>query len=93
MFLKRGIITGAVLSLVLGLTGCSSTGGNSADGKVELRYAIWDKTHMKAIETLIDGYEKENPNVDIKVEQYSFADYWTKMETAAAGGQLLIYIG
>ncbi|WP_394867254.1 ABC transporter substrate-binding protein [Paraclostridium bifermentans] len=86
MFLKRGIITGAVLSLVLGLTGCSSTGGNSADGKVELRYAIWDKTHMEAVETLIDGYEKENPNVDIKVEQYSFADYWTKMETAAAGG-------
>ena len=86
MFLKRGIITGAVLTLVLGLTGCSSSGGDSANGKIELRYAIWDKTHMEAVETLIDEYEEKNPNVDIKVEQYSFADYWTKMETAAAGG-------
>lgn len=86
MFLKRGIITGAILTLVLGLTGCSSSGGDSANGKIELRYAIWDKTHMEAVETLIDEYEEKNPNVDIKVEQYSFADYWTKMETAAAGG-------
>ena len=68
MFLKRGIITGAVLTLVLGLTGCSSSGGDSANGKIELRYAIWDKTHMEAVETLIDEFEEKNPNVDTKVE-------------------------
>lgn len=88
MFLRKGILTGTVLAAIIALTGCSSTGGNggSADGKVDLRYAIWDKTHMEAINTLIDEYEKENPNVNIELEQYSFADYWTKMETAAAGG-------
>lgn len=85
MFLKKGILTGTVLAAIIALTGCSSTGG-SEDGEVSLRYAIWDNTHMDAINTLIDSYEKENPNVNIELEQYSFTDYWTKMETAAAGG-------
>lgn len=91
MFWKKIVATGVILSSILGLTACGSTGGDSASGdgndkKVELRYAIWDKTHMDAVNYLIDEYEKENPNVDIKLEQYSFADYWTKMETAASGG-------
>ncbi len=85
MFLRKGILTGTVLATIIALTGCSSTGGSDS-GKIELRYAVWDKTHMPAIESLISEYEAENPDVDIKLEQYSYLDYWTKMETAAAGG-------
>ena len=84
MKLRKGIITSTILMTLLAFTGCSSSGGDS--DKVELRYGIWDKTHMEAIETLIKEYETENPNVDITLEQVTFADYWTKMETAAAGG-------
>ncbi|MGL4914583.1 MAG: ABC transporter substrate-binding protein [Romboutsia sp.] len=63
-------------------TACSS----KDDGKIELRYSIWDNTHKEAIETLIDGFEAENPNIDIQLEVISNGDYWTKMETAATGG-------
>ncbi len=82
MFFKKVIIASTILMSMLGLIACGSTGS----GNTELRYAIWDKTHTKAVETLIEGFEKENPDIDIKLEQYSFADYWTKMETAASGG-------
>ncbi|MEG2869877.1 MAG: sugar ABC transporter substrate-binding protein, partial [Terrisporobacter sp.] len=79
---KVFLSTTLVMSMMM-LTACSSTGDNE---KVSLRYSTWDNTHTKAIETLIESYEKENPNVDIQLEVISNGDYWTKMETAAAGG-------
>ncbi len=85
MFLKKVTVTGAILATIMLLTGCSSTGGGEGD-KVDLRYAIWDDTHMEAINTLIDEYESENPNINIELEQYTYNDYWTKMETSSAGG-------
>ncbi|MGL4910890.1 MAG: ABC transporter substrate-binding protein [Romboutsia sp.] len=84
MSFKKRLLSGLLAVTMIVVTGCSSSGGK--DGKVELRYAIWDKTHVPAIESLITEYETANPDVDIKLEQYTFADYWTKMETAAAGG-------
>lgn len=83
MLFKKSIIAATLLTSMLGLTACSSTGGSD---KIELRYATWDPMHKEAIETLISEYEEQNPNIDIKLEQYSFGDYWTKMETAATGG-------
>ncbi|MEG1312244.1 MAG: sugar ABC transporter substrate-binding protein [Romboutsia sp.] len=84
MSFKKRVLSGILAVTMVVLVGCSSTGKDNE--KVELRYAIWDKTHMPAIESLISEYETSNPEVDIKLEQYSFVDYWTKLETAAAGG-------
>lgn len=85
MFLKKSTIAASTLASIMLITGCSSTGGK-AEEKVNLRYAIWDDTHREAISTLIDDYESENPHVNIELEQYIYNDYWTKMETSAAGG-------
>ncbi|MGL5507922.1 MAG: ABC transporter substrate-binding protein [Paraclostridium sp.] len=78
-----------IMSSMLALTLCLSTGCSSSkeeDGTIKLRYSIWDNSHKEAIETLIEDYEKENPNIDVSLEVYSWADYWTKLETSAAGG-------
>lgn len=80
--IKKYVMATTLVLTMLASTACSSTGGN--DKKIELRYAIWDNEHKKAVETLIEEYETENPNVNISLEVVS--DYWTKMETAAAGG-------
>lgn len=84
MALKKKLVSALMAVTLCFATGCSST-GKEEDGKVSLRYSIWDTGHKEAIETLIQDYEKENPNVDINLEIYSWADYWTKLETAAAG--------
>ncbi|MEG2786863.1 MAG: sugar ABC transporter substrate-binding protein [Romboutsia sp.] len=81
--MKKVLLPSSMVISMMMLTACSSTGD---DGKVSLRYSTWDNTHTKAIETLIEGFEKENPNIDIQLEVISNGDYWTKMETAAAGG-------
>ncbi|MEG1311406.1 MAG: sugar ABC transporter substrate-binding protein [Romboutsia sp.] len=81
--MKKSIMTTTLIITMVVSTACGSTGDN---GKKELRYAIWDNTHVEAINTLIDGFETENPDIDIQLEVISNGDYWTKMETAAAGG-------
>lgn len=82
--IKKSVMATTLALTMLASTACSSTGGK--DEKIELRYSIWDDTHREAIETLIDEFETENPNVNISLEVISNGDYWTKMETAAAGG-------
>ncbi|MGL4796957.1 MAG: ABC transporter substrate-binding protein [Paraclostridium sp.] len=86
--MKKSVMATALAFTMIVTTACSSTGsgGKDSDEKVELRYSIWDNTHKEAIETLISEYETEHPNVDISLEIISNGDYWTKMETAAAGG-------
>jgi multiple sugar transport system substrate-binding protein len=37
---------------------------------------------------VIEMYEAENPDIDIVYEFSSFADYWTRVNTQAAGGEI-----
>lgn len=74
------------VGIVCGLGGCGKDSGN--DGKKTLKVALWDASQKPVIENIIDGFEKENPNVEVVVEITPFAQYWTKLETAATGGQL-----
>jgi multiple sugar transport system substrate-binding protein len=57
--------------------------------KVELKIAWWGSQvrHENTIK-VIELYQKLNPNVSITYEFASFDDYWTKVTTMAAGGQL-----
>jgi ABC-type sugar transport system, periplasmic component len=57
--------------------------------KVELKVAWWGASvrHESTIK-VIELYQKLHPEVSITYEFASFDDYWTKMTTMAAGGQL-----
>ncbi|MCM3689725.1 ABC transporter substrate-binding protein [Neobacillus niacini] len=56
---------------------------------VEIRFAWWGNPERdKVYNQILDIYEKENPNVKIIREPSSWNDYWTKLSTQAAGGNL-----
>jgi multiple sugar transport system substrate-binding protein len=57
--------------------------------KISLQMTWWGSKdrHDRTIK-VIDMYMKANPNVDITYEFASWADYYTKLNTQAAGGQL-----
>jgi multiple sugar transport system substrate-binding protein len=74
-----------VLLLVLALAACGG-GGASSGQSVTLRYSIWDKNQAPAMEQIVTEFKKTSPNIDVKVEVTPFAQYWTKLETAATGG-------
>lgn len=76
------------------LTGCGGSqqtsgaqSGSSSD-KVKLTFGIWDKNQQKAMQSMIDAYTKENPNVSIEIQltPYKGGEYWTKLEASMNGG-------
>jgi multiple sugar transport system substrate-binding protein len=80
----RLVLFSILLVLLLSLVGVAG-----AQDVTEVQMTWWggDTRHNRTIE-VIEMYEAANPNVDIVYEFASFSDYWTLLNTKAAGGQL-----
>ena len=81
--------------LVVSVAGCQSkeaaSGGSAAannDEKVSLKFALWDKNQQPIYQKMVDQFMEENPNIKVEIEITPWAQYWTKLETAATGGSL-----
>ncbi len=58
-----------------------------ADERV--RYIWWGNPDRdKRTRAMVDLYQKKNPGVTVDAETYGWNDYWTKLATQAAGGNL-----
>ena len=81
--MKRKLVALFCLALI-------AVSGAFAQGKkVELKIAWWgSQVRHEATIKVIEMYQKLNPNVSITYEFAGFDDFWTKMTTMAAGGQL-----
>jgi multiple sugar transport system substrate-binding protein len=76
----------AVAGLLLAATAaCGGSGGEAADGKVELRFTWWgsDIRHQ-ATQKAIDAFQKANPNIVVKGEYGEWNGYWDKLATTVA---------
>ncbi|HUW55109.1 MAG TPA: sugar ABC transporter substrate-binding protein [Planctomycetota bacterium] len=61
--------------------GCSTRGAD--EGKTILSYTRWgDPSEMESTRELIAQFEKENPDVAVRVDVVSWEQYWQKMKTA-----------
>jgi len=67
----------------------SETNTESTAEPVTLRMAWWgSQTRHDRTVQVIELYEKENPNVTIEYEFFSFDDYFTKLKTLVASDQV-----
>ncbi|HWR12630.1 MAG TPA: extracellular solute-binding protein [Rectinemataceae bacterium] len=81
--MKRKLVALLCLALI------AVAGVFAQNKKVELKIAWWgSQVRHEATIKVIEMYEKLNPNVHITYEFAGFDDFWTKMTTMAAGGQL-----
>ena len=92
-----GIIGAAILSLAL--TACggggSDTGSGSSDngGAIDtsnasgdVSYWLWDPNQLPAYQACADAFHAKNPNINVKITQYGWDDYWTKITNGFVGG-------
>ncbi|QNA91554.1 MULTISPECIES: sugar ABC transporter substrate-binding protein [unclassified Microbacterium] len=83
--------TVAVLAVVgLTVAGCSS-GGTDASGdgdQVTITYSnfISNGGNEENLATIVEAFEKENPDVKVDVTTLPYADYFTALQTDLAGG-------
>jgi multiple sugar transport system substrate-binding protein len=86
-------VWGLVLALVaIGLlAGCAKKqeAAGSGAGPIELQVAWWggEARHKKTLD-MIDVYMARNPNVKVVSQYAAYTDYWTRMATLAAAGNL-----
>lgn len=77
-------------ALVTGVAGCSSAAGSSANsagsGPVTITYGIWDANQMPAMQKIVDAFQAAHPDIKVSIQLTPNADYWTKLQTAAASG-------
>ena len=89
--MKKTVIATASFALVaaVGLTGCSgSSGGGASSGPVTITYSnfISNGGNEKNLDKIVKAFEKDNPNITVKVTTSAYADYFTKLQTDLAAG-------
>jgi multiple sugar transport system substrate-binding protein len=86
--LKKFIFFLSLLTLAL-LAACSPEGEKaSTDGKTTIKYGYWDKKQEPLMESLVAEFNKENPDIKVKLELTPYDQYFTKLDAAATGGSL-----
>ncbi|TCC20581.1 ABC transporter substrate-binding protein [Kribbella sindirgiensis] len=80
------------LTAALALTACgqgSATKEAAApDGKATVRYMNFSSNdgHEKDLTAIVNAFQAANPDITVQVETVPYADYFTKLQTAVAGG-------
>jgi multiple sugar transport system substrate-binding protein len=72
------MLSSIVVALVLSLSFAQTT----------LTYAIWDNNQLPAHEQIVEAFQTEHPDIQVTIEVVPWANYWEKLQTAAAGGEL-----
>ncbi|UYG17226.1 sugar ABC transporter substrate-binding protein [Brachybacterium huguangmaarense] len=69
----------AAVGAAAAATTLSACGGGSASGKVQLDYWLWDANQLPAYAQAIDLFMERNPDIDVRITQMGWDDYWTKL--------------
>lgn len=86
--MKRLKVLACIAAMALAIAGCSSGGGTSDRPEGEITYAVWDANQVPALERNIADFTKLHPEITVKLDVTPWAQYWTKLQTQAEGGEL-----
>ena len=89
MRLRKGIAVAAAAAMTVGLAACSSGGDTASDGRVSITWDMWagSDSDIAAAESLRDIAQKQNPDIEIKLQTSPWSDYFTKLTTNLAAGK------
>jgi multiple sugar transport system substrate-binding protein len=80
----RGAVGSALLGASLGLAGCGAA--TPAGTGVTLDYWLWESLQLPGYQKCAAAFETEHPDIDIRITQYGWADYWQKLTAALVAG-------
>ncbi|WIK65213.1 ABC transporter substrate-binding protein [Gleimia hominis] len=77
---RTGILSTAaalVSTLTLAVAGCSSS--TFSGSKTAIDYWMWDANQLPGYQQCAQDFMKENDDIDIRITQVGWDDYWTKL--------------
>lgn len=88
---RRSLIGAAGAASALALTGrvgrAQAQATPYAGEEVTITYGFWDSAQEAAIEAQIEAFKAVQPNITVEPQIVPWADYWTQLQTAVAGGE------
>lgn len=80
--LWRRLASSALAATFIGLAGCASP--TSTD--TSLDYWLWESLQLPGYQKCADAFEQENPDIEIRITQYGWGDYWQKLAAGFVAG-------
>jgi multiple sugar transport system substrate-binding protein len=80
----RRITSSAIAAGFLGLAGCAGTGGTGATTSID--YWLWESLQLPGYQKCAEAFERENPDIDVRITQYGWGDYWQKLSAGLVAG-------
>ncbi len=92
--MRRRTLPLLLAGALLAVAGCSQGSATATDddtgegGTTTVRYLNFSANdgHEEDLEAIAAAFEDENPGIDVQIETTPYADYFTKLQTAVAGG-------
>jgi multiple sugar transport system substrate-binding protein len=81
------LLLGACATPKPAATPVPATATPPAKGVVTLSYALWSAEQLPAHEKIIAAFQAKHPNIRVEPQVIPWPDYWSKLQTAIAGGQ------
>jgi multiple sugar transport system substrate-binding protein len=83
---RRVPLLALLLCVLLAAASCSSAEPGTSSGPVTLTYGIWDAAQRPAMQQIVDSFERQHPDIKVRIALTPWDTYWTKLQTAATGG-------
>ena len=80
--LWQGLASSTLAAGFLGLAGCAAP----ASADVTLDYWLWDSLQLPAYQECALAFEQEHPDIDVRITQYGWNDYWQKLTAGLVAG-------
>jgi multiple sugar transport system substrate-binding protein len=58
----------------------------NARAATEISYWLWDNNQLPAYQACAAEFEKQNPDIKVKITQIAWTDYWTALNTGFVSG-------
>lgn len=90
---RRTLVGAAGGATALALTGMPRLGAAQdqatpyAGEEASITYGYWDSAQTAAVEAQIAAFQEKFPSITVEPQIVPWADYWTKLQTAVAGGE------
>jgi multiple sugar transport system substrate-binding protein len=89
----KGVLFSAFVILSMLLVGCGGAAqpsSSSSNGPINLTWFMWTGSNQEVEAWQYDAalVTKKYPNIHVKFETTTFANYWTKLESEAASGTM-----
>lgn len=91
--IAAGVVAASTVAVLI--TACSGASSSDSSGKVTLEFSQWWEQEMPKgeLQSIVNGFEKDNPNITVKLISQPFATLQDQTTSAAASNTLADVVG